>query len=298
MSFNYKYFFKNILYDPVSSVKEFVEDYKKDKKYKNFFYKKNKLWIFGLPKSGTTLLEQVLDYLPYLRIDRSLYRKFPNKDKLNDKNISNYLDYFPSKKLSYIKTHLEYKSEVVNELIENNFSIIVSLRDIRDMMVSRYYHILNDKKHWQHEILIGENFERGFINSLKKKTKKFDIYNVKFQEPLIYYYNWILNWKKFESKYILKVWFEDFKLSPSSYIKSILNFTNFQEYDENKISGDIKDWNKKNLKIPLNEKLFRTNKNISTFRSGKINVWKEIFTEKINQEFLKILPGDLSKILK
>ena len=200
--------------------------------------------------------------------------------------------------LSYIKTHLEYKSEVVNELIENNFSIIVSLRDIRDMMVSRYYHILNDKKHWQHEILIGENFERGFINSLKKKTKKFDIYNVKFQEPLIYYYNWILNWKKFESKYILKVWFEDFKLSPSSYIKSILNFTNFQEYDENKISRDIKDWNKKNLKIPLNEKLFRTNKNISTFRSGKINVWKEIFTEKINQEFFKILPGDLSKILK
>jgi len=287
--------------DPIEGYKEFAEDFKKDQKYKKFKNKKNKLWICGLPKSGTTLIEQILDYLPYLRVDRSLFRKFPNKDKLhklNSKNINNYFNYFPNQKFSYVKTHLEYNSEVVNKLIDNNFFIIISLRDIRDMMISRYYHILNDKNHWQHEILIGENFETGFINSLTKKTKKFDIYGVKFQEPLIYYYNWILNWKKLESKNILKVWFEDYKLSSLSYIKSILNFTNFKDYDENNIKSDILEWNKKNSEIPLNKKLFKTNKNVSTFRSGKINVWKEIFTEKIDKEFLKIIPGDLSKILK
>jgi hypothetical protein len=31
---------------------------------------------------------------------------------------------------------------------------------------------------------------------------------------------------------------------------------------------------------------------------GKKGEWKELFTKKINNEFLKIIPDDLSKILK
>ena len=36
--------------------------------------------ICGLPKSGTTLVEEILDQLPYIRIDRSVFRSFGNKD--------------------------------------------------------------------------------------------------------------------------------------------------------------------------------------------------------------------------
>ena len=40
-------------------------------------------------------------------------------------------------------------------------------------MISRYYHILSDKKHWQHEIIKNESFEQGFINSLTKDKSRF-----------------------------------------------------------------------------------------------------------------------------
>ena len=56
--------------------------------------------------------------------------------------------------------------------------------------------------------------------------------------------------------------------------------------------------NRKDFETPLKKKLNRVNKNISTFRSGKKGEWKELFTKKINNEFLKIIPDDLDKILK
>ena len=297
MIFNIKYFLKNILNNPIEGYLEFIEDYKKDNKYKDIINDKEKIWICGLPKSGTTLIEQILDFLPYLRTDRSICRIFPNKDELNVKNFKNYLNYFPDNKFSYVKTHLEFNKELINTLNLNNFSIIVSFRDIRDAMISRYYHILSDKSHWQHELVKNENFETGFINSLKKETTKYKS-NTKFQEPLIYYYNWIFEWKSNQNKNILKLWFEDFKDEPINYIKNILNFTNFGNYDEKTILSNITRKNKQDESATLYKKLKRTNKNVSTFRSGKKGVWQELFTKKINNEFLKIIPDDLSKILK
>ena len=102
---------------------------------------------------------------------------------------------------SYVKTHLEYNKDLVENLKKNNFSIIISFRDLRDAMISRYYHILSDKNHWQYET---------HINSLTKNKSKYK--NVpKFPEPLVYYYEWVKKWKGCEDKNVKKVWFEDFK---------------------------------------------------------------------------------------
>ena len=50
----------------------------------------------------------------------------------------------PEKKLSYIKTHTHYNSEIL-KLINDRVKIIFTFRDLRDVMISRYYHILQDK---------------------------------------------------------------------------------------------------------------------------------------------------------
>tara|TARA_B100001093_G_scaffold92843_1_gene84999 strand:- start:5775 stop:6668 length:894 start_codon:yes stop_codon:yes gene_type:complete len=297
MVFNIKYFLKNMVRNPIEGYKEFIEDIQKDNRYRDFKNDNKKLWICGLPKSGTTLIEQILDFLPYLRIDRSLLRNFPDKDKLSINNFSNYTKCFSNENFSYVKTHLEFDKKLVDHLESDNFLIVVSFRDIRDAMISRYYHILNDKNHWQHELVKNENFETGFIYSLKKKYSKHQNNNLS-EEPLVYYYNWILNWKKIDNSKILKLWFEDYKDEPLNYIKKILNFTNFNNYNEKNIYDLIKIKNKKDSSTALNKKLNRINKNISTFRSGKTGEWKELFTKKINHEFLKIIPDDLSKILK
>ena len=35
------------------------------------------------------------------------------------------------------------------------------------MMISRYFHIINDKKHWNHNEIKDLSFEDGFIQTLK-----------------------------------------------------------------------------------------------------------------------------------
>ena len=83
MTFNLKYFLKNITLNPIECSKETYFDFKKDYHFKNHINPQKKIWICGLPKSGTTLIEQILDFLPYIRIDRSVCRTFPVKEKLN-----------------------------------------------------------------------------------------------------------------------------------------------------------------------------------------------------------------------
>ena len=297
MTYNLKYFFKSILLNPIQGCKETFHDFKKDYHFKNHNNSQKKIWICGLPKSGTTLIEQILDFLPYIRIDRSVCRTFPIKDKLNILNYIQYLDYFPNDKYSYVKTHLEFDKNFVESLKKKNFSIIVSFRDLRDAMISRYYHILNDTKHWQHEIVAGENFEGGFINSLTKNNSKYKN-DPTIPEPLAYYYNWIKNWKNINDKKIKIVWFEDFKAFPEKFIEEIIDFTKFENFDAKKIFESIKNNNKKDNKIKLSTKLKRRNKNVSTFRSGKVGEWKELFSKNVEDEFNKIIPGDLNTVLR
>ena len=297
MTLNIKYFLKNIILNPVEGYREALEDYKKDQKYKNLEHPHKKIWICGLPKSGTTLIEQILDHLPYLRVDRSSFRYFSNKNNLKVSNFLEYFDHFPKDKFSYVKTHLEYNKDLVENLKKNNFSIIISFRDLRDAMISRYYHILSDKNHWQYEIVKQENFETGFINSLTKNKSKYK--NVpKFPEPLVYYYEWVKKWKGCEDKNVKKVWFEDFKNFPLGFIEEILTYIEFQNFDSKNILEKIVEKNKKDKQVKLSTKLNRKNRNVSTFRSGKAGQWKELFTKSIENEFNKIIPDDLNKVLK
>ena len=65
--------------------------------------------------------------------------------------------------------------------------IIVSLRDLRDVMISRYFHVMNEKIHWQHKYIKDLDFEEGF----KKSLTYFD--NTQKDMPIVINYNWIKN---------------------------------------------------------------------------------------------------------
>ena len=99
MNLNYKYLFKNLFFNTNEIIKEFYTDFRKDQNSKYIKKKPYRIWIFGLPKSGTTLVEQIMDQLPYIRVDRSVLRKFSNKDLLDTKNYKEYLhlDNYPKK---------------------------------------------------------------------------------------------------------------------------------------------------------------------------------------------------------
>ena len=69
---------------------------------------------------------------------------------------------------TYCKTHTKL-TETVKKIINDNVRVILSIRDLRDMMISRYYHILNYKFHWQHNLLKDLSFDEGFKISLTNK---------------------------------------------------------------------------------------------------------------------------------
>ena len=69
-----------------------------------------------------------------------------------------------------------------------NPKIIISIRDIRDMMISRYFHIISQKCHWQHKSLIDLPALEGFRLSCVERM------NIESMRPIDYYHYWISGW--------------------------------------------------------------------------------------------------------
>ena len=277
---NFKYIFKNFFTSPIILIKEILADMRKDYGKKIFY---NNVWICGLPKSGTTLIEKILDSLPYVSMDRSPLRCTINKDLINVNNIQNFINFFPKKKNSFIKTHLEYDKKLLEVLKKNNFKIIITFRNLKDVMISRYYHVLSDKKHRHHNLVKNCSFEEGFLNSIKAVNK--DNLSV-----LKHYFFWVEGWSQIkEEDNLLKIDYEKYSENPYKFIKKILFFLDLKFFDEKKIEEKLEIERKKNKELSLTKKLKSFNRNVSTFRSGKTNQWKKLFNNKIEAEFNKIL---------
>ncbi len=288
------YFFGLISQNPKLVFTEFLEDYSKDYKSSKIIKDHKLVWICSLPKSGSTLVEEIIDFFPYVKLDRSLNR-FYSKGKLaHVHNISKeMLSSAPEKKLSYIKTHTHYNSEIL-KLINDRVKIIFTFRDLRDVMISRYYHILQDKSHIDHQKISRLGLKEGFIYSFKSLG-----YGEK--NILTYYYNWIKDWqsKKFLFNH-LELWFEDFVKDPNEYLKKILMFLNFDDntYNLSNLKIYLKKKNTYKHNRTFAQKINDKSKNVSTFRSGKIENWKTFFDDEITNEFNKSLPGPLESVIK
>jgi len=290
----FKYIIKLLIFNPKQLFFEFFTDIKKDFNCKNFKSKNKKVCIFGLPKSGTTLVEEILECLPYIRIDRSPMRFFPIKDEnIFRNNPEKYFNCFPRNKFSFIKTHNTFDENFLLATNKYNVKIVVTLRDLRDMMISRYYHVLSQKDHWQHNQIVNLPVKEGFINSLKIKENK------ESQEPIKYYYYWILNWKKNLKKNNINVfWYEDYVLNPTKFIKEMIYYLDFDEFNPEDIEKKLENKRKFYSKIPLYKRLKNIGKNVSTYRAGKIGIWKSFLKESMYNDFISLLPGPLNEVTK
>ena len=173
-----KYFFyfikiiKSLLTRPIQTLKWISVDYKKDLSCKNFKSKYHFVWCAGLPKSGTTLVEQIFDNLPYVRQNNSFNRVYYTGKLDHDHGISNEMFKNYSKtKYTFLKTHTHYDKKYEDIAINNNLKIIISLRDLRDMLISRYFHILADKKALASSKIKKFSIYRRFFSFSSRKRK-------------------------------------------------------------------------------------------------------------------------------
>ena len=286
-------FLKSMILRPKKTLIWIREDLKKDKLGKKEKSSHRVVWCAGLPKSGTTVIEQIFDNLPYVRQNVSFNRLFFTGNLKNDHSISEEMfKYNPSNKYTFLKTHTEYSIYHENIYRKFNLRVIVSLRDLRDMLISRYFHILADENHWLHKKIKDLNFTEGFILSIKLK---FYIGEKEKETALNYYYNWINDWLRIsKNNEFLVLWFEDFKNNPTKYVNRILDYVDFKNYKSENIIENIKktEENQKSLIKGLSN----YGRLKSTFRKGEVGQWKNLFNNEIENYFYENIPGPFAQI--
>ena len=281
---------KSFLVRPIKTINWIKEDIRKDLSFKKFNSPYHKVWCAGLPKSGTTLIEKIIDILPYVKLNNSFLRVYHQGELDHGHGISDYMfQNIKNDKYTFLKTHTHYEKKYEDIAHRHNLKIIISMRDLRDMLISRYFHILSDKDHWLHKSIKDLDFTDGFINSIKAKSDK-DSPNA-----LNYYYYWILNWSKVaKTTKLLTLWYEDYKKDPNDYINKILKYLVFKEFSSQEIEKKLIKGRKKNTS--LSNSLKKYGRSRDTFRKGEVGEWKKYFNQKITDYFNSNIPEPIENI--
>lgn len=279
---------KNFVKYPKQFFKLFLTDLKKD-----FFlsHKKdyNKVLIVGLPKSGTTLVEWILTESGYVNQKISPLRIFYEKGLKNSHDISyKMLNFIPDNKFTFLKRHSEASQQNINLINQFKIKIILSTRNLKEAMISRYLHLISDKNSFYFKKLQKLNYIDGFRFSLTEKNDKNEI-------PIKEFYYWYVKWQKYiEEKKMdyLVLKYEDYKFDNKSYIKKILNYLKIKDVDVDdlfvKHQNHIKSLKNKNLQQNLTKHL-----HAQTFNNNFEDVKKKLIKNFDDEEFETILKNNI-----
>ena len=284
-----RYFSRTFISSPIQANKELLYDLKVDFKLSKEVDYQKLIWVCGLPKSGTTLIGSIMNFIGYVEGNKSILRTFDSSGIKHPHEITDgFFKYFPKSKHTFVKTHTHHKTKFIEIAKKYNTTNIVTLRDIRPMMLSRYWHVMSDQEHWQHEFIKDLNFEEGFKKSLICG------YSYKKLSPIEYYQKWIIDWLRNKNDANLILWFEDYKSKPLEYIGKInqcincdLNPSLIEEY----LNGLRKE--KKIQNLSLSEKLKLPGRSKTTIRNFNEN-WKDVISDKLNQWILSNISEELT----
>lgn len=273
--------FKNFLKFPIQSVIAIINDIFKDIKNKK---SQKKVLIIGVPKSGTTIVENIFQNLGYVNQARSFLRLFDDKNLLHPHDLSEkMLKRIPQNKKTFLKRHTHYSKKNLYLIKKYEFKTIFIFRNLKDIMISRYLHILNWKNHWQHAAIKNLDTVEGF-----KKSLTYNVGHEKYDIPIIYYYDWLKNWKKVLKNHsdfcILK--YDNFKKKPNPYIKKIISFVG---EDTRKVM-----YIKKKINLKKNEEKFFNNLN-SKLNPNTYNKQTKIYRKELSKVNIKKIIRDLKR---
>ena len=267
-----------------------THDLRLDLHSRNFDLPHHLVWCAGLPKSGTTRIEQLFRQLPYVDASRSLLRRSRLRELHHAHDLSSrFLRSQSSHRYTFIKTHSHYVESTVELALELGSGLLVTSRDLRDMMISRYFHVLAEKSHWQHKLIANLPREEGFLKSLTVLPSG------ETEVPIEYYYNWINDWGEVvkQDPRIHWVQYEIFEGDPVPAIQGILNHLGLQIVaDATKIADSIERTRLEAAQTNLETRLrSRSRAKRSTLRKGGQGGWMDFMSTELLDAFENRLPG-------
>ncbi len=272
-----KYILKRFFYDVIFLFK------KKKYKYKIIF-------IAGMPMSATTKIKNMCG-----RINGYFTRNTPVPENiaLNQDITDSAFINCPSWSYTLFKTHLNPWEKNLLIIKRNNVKkVIVSYRDLRDVVVARYYRLLSFPKKINEPHYVEEKKQY-------KNISKTEAINDCIEKISNEYVNWIYGWLDVSAKqkdFILLCKFENLIKDPKTEFKKILDFYEIDLADST-INSIVKATKgKKNMKKNINEAKVLPWALSSNFRSGKIGNWKDEFDSENISKFKNMCGKSLIRL--
>lgn len=282
-----KYLVKGLRGGTGSLFSEIISDYKKDQICRSNGHS-GIVWIAGLPKSGTTMVEQIMDCTSYVQSNKSLFRLVDNRRLDHYHGITDGMfEYLPKDRRSFLKTHTHFDSTYVKIARSHDAKVIVVTRDLVKVMVSRYFHVLNEPAHWQYKYIVDLPIEKGVLLSLTERGET-DVV------PIDYYSQWIVGWKKAceKEKNFLQVRYEDYTLNPNKFISEILDFVNEKKINVSDVEDYLKKIRSNASKVTNFKKRYKIgSRSASTFRP------RQFKQDDFDDEFLNYLKKYISELI-
>ena len=260
---------------------QFVSSLRTDIK-KDFFSKKLKpglnVLVIGLPKSGTTMIEEILSEIGFVNQANSILRLFDDQNLSHHHDLSRkMLSKIPKNKNTFLKRHSEATISNLELIEEYNFKTFVSIRNLIDVMISRYLHLSNDKKQPQFKIYSKYDLLEGFKISLIKNHRENDI-------PIQIFEEWIEKWQQVlaQNKNLCLLDYDSYKKNNYMYFKKIFNFLDIDQSQ---------------IEIILNKHL--QNQSLLNQKSFESNLKKNFYSQTYNNKSKKIgniIKNDLETI--
>ncbi len=235
-----------------------------------------KICIAGLPKSGTTLIEEILRFNNYLDLNHTSIRRSPRFGISEPENelpwslfkycrISDYV---------FVKTHIRASCRNLDIISSGKVELIVMIRDLRDMMISRYFHIVNSPRHRQHHSLVGLTQEEGLFRSMTDSLDGI--------VPLEYFAGWIEGWLDSAPDRIIR--HEQFLADVENYIRVITTRLAVKKSISENVQH-IQEHNNNLKSRTLRQNLGLWGRQRSTFRNTGPRGWKNILSPSLKKVF-------------
>lgn len=234
-------------------------------------YKKRIIFVAGLPKSGTTWMQKLLCMNPGY-YSRTIYD--PSRSILSHDISSMVFDLMPRYAHSVIKLHTRYTPDNFGIIRDYVDKFIVMYRDLRDMCVSRYYHIINEETHRHHQLYKSLPLAEGLLHSI----------NIIRME----YVSWVKDWHdiaKAHSEAILEVRYEDLHADVRGCMGRVLAFFDLPQEEAllDRMAGS-------QLKKPT--ALSQSLAHGETQRKGIVGDWRNHFTQD-HKDYFKEVAGQV-----
>jgi len=235
------------------------------------------LFIAGLPKSGTTWLRNMMAQVPGYNI-RPI--NDPDGVTLRHDISEDVFLLIPRWGYTILKLHTRYSEENLRIIRRHVPKFIVMIRDLRDMCLSRYFHVKADPTHRHNVLYRSLSFDEGLHHCIEVVKDA--------------YVSWVKDWLDIGNEnieQIMLIRYEDLNRYTYDTIKKILYYWHLPADDgfisqliRTKLSSerDLKKECRKSVGGRLS----------STARKGIVGDWRNYFKETHKNEF-KNIAGDL-----